>query len=84
MGIGGHGIDLTADGLKLLIFVSQVLQFRGTHKGKVRRIEEKHAPLAKNIFLADKLEVIFVIGIGAEIRNFFVDHRHSYFLHKSC
>ena len=56
MGIGGHRIDLTADGPELLVLIRQILQLRGTHKGKVRRIEEKDAPLAKDILLAYKLD----------------------------
>ena len=46
MGVGGHGIDLAADGPELLILVRQIFQFGGTDKGKVRGIEEKYAPLA--------------------------------------
>ena len=84
MGVGGYRIDLAADGAELLILVSQILQLRGTHEGKVRRIEEKDAPLTKDVFLAYKLKVIFVIGVGAKIGNFLIDHRHTYFLHKSC
>ena len=41
MSVGGDGIDLTANAAELLILVCQVLQFRGAHKGKVCRIEEK-------------------------------------------
>ena len=84
MGIGRYRIDLTADGLELLVLVSQILQFGGTYKGKVRRIEEEHAPFAKNVFLAYKLKFVFMIGIGAKFRDFLIDHRHIYFLHKSC
>ena len=84
VGIGGHGVNLTADGLKLLVLVRQILQLRRTNEGKVRRIEEKDAPFSKDIFLAYKLKLVFVIGIGAKIGNFLVDHRHTYFLHKSC
>ena len=84
MGIGRYRIDLTADGLELVVLVSQILQLGGTYKGKVRRIEEEHAPLSQNIFLAYKLKFVFVIGIGAKFRDFLIDHRHIYFLHKSC
>jgi hypothetical protein len=74
VGVGGHGIDLTTNRSKLLVFVCQILQLCRTYKGKVRRIEEKDTPLAQDILLAYKLKVIFVIGIGAKIGNFLVDH----------
>jgi hypothetical protein len=81
MGVSGNGIDFAADGSELLVLVCQILQFRRTHEGEIRGIEEKDTPLTQDIFLADKLKVIFVVGIGAEIGNFLVDHRHICFLH---
>ena len=81
MSIGRHGIDLAADGTELLVLIRQILQLRGTYKGKVRGIEEKDTPFSEDIFFAHKLKFIFVVGIGAEIRNFLVDHRHICFLH---
>ena len=84
MGIGGHRIDLAADGLELLVLFRQILQLGGTHKGKVRRIEKEHAPLSQDIFLSYNLIFVLVLGIGAIIGNFLIDHRHAYFLHTSC
>ena len=84
MGIGGHRIDLAADCLKLLVLFCQILQLGRANEGKVRRIEEEYTPLAQDVFLTYKLEFVFVIGIGAKIRNFFIDHRHAYFPHNSC
>ena len=40
--------------------------------------------ISKDVFPAHKLKVIFMIGIGAKIGNLLIDHRHTYFLHKSC
>jgi hypothetical protein len=76
MGVGGHGINLAANGPELLILVRQILQLRGTDKGKVRGIEEKYTPLAQDILLGYKFEIVFVERIGSEIGNFPVDHRH--------
>ena len=76
VGIGGHGIHLTANGLELFILVGQILQLCGTNEGKVGGIEEKHTPLTQNIFSGHHLEIIPVKGIGAEIGYFLVDHGH--------
>ena len=84
MGIGGHGVDFATDALKLLILVRQVLQLRGTHKGKVGGIEEKYAPHAQNILLRNEFEIVFVERVGAKIGNFLIDHRHIQFLQRSC
>jgi hypothetical protein len=77
MGIGGHGINLAADGFKLFVLVRKVLQLRGTDKGKVGGIEEKHAPLAQDILFGYKFEIVFMKCVGAEIGNFLIDHRHN-------
>ena len=77
MGISRQGINLTADGFKLLVLVRQILQFRRTHKGKVRRIEEKHTPFAQDILLGHKFEIVLVERVDAKIGNFLIDHRHN-------
>ena len=83
MGIRGHGIDLAADGAELLILIRQILQLCGAYEGEIRGVEEENTPFPQDVLPADKLELLFVIGIGAEIGNFPVDHRHTCFLHKS-
>ena len=77
MGIGGHRVDLAAYIAELLVLVRQILQLRRADEGEVRRIEEEYAPLAENVFLGNKLEVVGVIGIDLEIGYFLVDQRHT-------
>ena len=60
MGIAGNGIDLAACILKIRIFICQILQLCGANKGKVRRIEEEHAPLAEKILIGDFDEIVLL------------------------
>ena len=77
VGVAGDGVDLTADGLEVGVFIGQVLQFRGADEGEVGGIEEEHGPLAQHICLADGLEGALVIGLDGELADLFVDHRHG-------
>jgi hypothetical protein len=67
MCVCGNGIDLTAYVFEILVFVCKILKLCGTYKGKIRGIEEKHAPLAENIFLGHELEIVLMERIGAKI-----------------
>ena len=77
MGIAGNRVDFAADGLEFLIEIGQILQFCGAHKGKIGRIEEEHAPLAKHIGLGNGPEGIVLIALDGKIRNFFLDQGHK-------
>jgi hypothetical protein len=77
VGVCGHGVNLTANGLELLILVRYVLQFCGANKGKIGGIEEKYTPFPKNILLGNEFEIVLVECVGAKIGYFFIDHRHG-------
>lgn len=51
--VAGYGVDLTADLFELLVFIRQILKFRGADEGEIRRVEEEYALLAQYIRLAD-------------------------------
>ena len=74
MCVCGNGIDLTAYVFEILVLVCKILQLCGTYKGKIRRIKEKYAPLAENIFLRYRFEIVFMERMRLEIGNFFAYH----------
>ena len=78
MGVAGDGVDLAAGGLEVGVLVGQVLQLRGADEGKVGGVEEEHRPLAQDIGLGDRLECPLVVGLDAEIADFFLNHGHGY------
>ena len=78
MGVCRNRVDFAADGLEFIVEVCQVLQLRGADEGKVGGVEEEHRPLAQDIGLGDRLECPLVVGLDAEIADFFLNHGHGY------
>jgi hypothetical protein len=72
MGITGNRINLTSQVFKLVIDSGQILQFRGTHKGKIRGIKEKYRPTTQHIVFGYGFKGIPMKGMYGKIGYFSV------------
>ena len=71
--VAGNGVNFAADFLKFFVFVREVFELGRADESEVRRIEEKHAPFAENVFLGDGNELVVLVGLDGEVRDFFIN-----------
>jgi len=77
MGVGGNAVDFHAHFFELGVVVGQVAQLGRADKGKVRRVEEHHRPLALQLRVGNVDKFTVVVCGGLERLHFSVDQvRH--------
>lgn len=77
MGIAGNRIDLASGFLELWIILCQIFQLRRANEGKVRRLEEEHAPLSQHILFRNRLKTAVAISLHGKIADFFLNERYK-------
>ena len=73
MRITGHTVDLTADFLKILIFIGKIFKLCRAYKRKIRWIKKEHTPFPQYILLRNLLKVVVHVCLHFKIHNFLVD-----------
>ncbi len=76
LGVAGNGVDLAADLLEVLVLVGKVLKLGRAHEREVGRVEEEHRPMTEHIGLAHLVEVVILVGVDGEVRQFMLQQRH--------
>ena len=83
MRVARDRINLATNLLKFVVLAGKVLKLRRADKREVGGVEEKDAPLAEHVLLADGMKLAVLIRLNGEVANLFVDHRHKFSLLKN-
>jgi hypothetical protein len=83
VGIHTDRIDLAVFRLKIRVILPKILQLRGAHKSKIRRIEKQNGPVPQQVFLGIQPALPLAIAEYRERLQGFVNqmrHRQTPFI----